>query len=81
MKLLPNGCGLTGANGSGVVVPPEEVEEELSSSPEEGASAASQPPMVPKTFAAAFTKAAVLVPTRFVRGCTAVLAGATHKEE
>jgi len=81
MKLLPNGCGLTGANGSGIVVPPEE-EEELASSPEEGASAASQPPMVPKTFAAAFTKAAVLVPTRFVRGCTAaLLAGAIPEEE
>jgi len=81
MKLLPNGCGLTGANGSGVVVPPEEVEEELSSSPEEGASAASQPPTVPKTFAAAFTTAAVPVPTRFVRGCTAALAGAIPEEE
>jgi hypothetical protein len=84
MKLLPNGSGLTGANGSGVVVPPEE-EEELSSSPEEGASAASQPPTVPKTFAAAFATAAALVPTKFVRpcvrGCTAVLAGATHEEE
>ena len=79
MKLLPNGCGLTGANGSGVVVPPEE-EEELSPSPEEGASA-SQPPMVPKTFAAAFTTAAVPVPTRFVRGCTAALAGAIPEEE
>jgi hypothetical protein len=80
MKLLPNGSGATGANGSGVVVPSEE-EEELASSPEEGASAASQPPTVPKTFAAAFATAAVLVPTKFVRGCTAVLAGATHKEE
>ena len=84
MKLLPNGCGLTGANGSGIVVPPEE-EEEPSSSPEEGASAASQPPTVPKTFAAAFTTAAVLVPTKFVRpcvrGCTEVLAGAIPKEE
>jgi hypothetical protein len=80
MKLLPNGCGLTGANGSGVVVPSEEEEEELSSPPEEGASV-SQLPTVPKMFAAAFTTAAVLVPTKFVRGCTAVLAGATHKEE
>ena len=80
MKLLPNGCGLTGANGSGVVVPPEE-EEELSSSPEAGASAASQPPTVPKTFAAAFTMTAVLVPTKFVRGCTAALAGAIPEEE
>ena len=83
MKLLPNGSGLTGANGSGVVVPPEE-EEELSSSPEEGASAASQPPTVPKTFAAAFTTAAVLVPTKFVRGRvrgrTAALAGAIPEE-
>jgi hypothetical protein len=32
-------------------------------------------------FVAAFTTAAVLVPTKFVRGCTAALAGATHKEE
>jgi hypothetical protein len=84
MKLLPNGCcGLTGANGSGVAVPPEE-EEELASSLE-GASAASQPPTVPKMFAAAFTTAAALVLTKFVSpcvwGCTAVLAGATHKEE
>jgi hypothetical protein len=81
MKLLPNGSGLTGANGSGVVVPPEEEEEELSSSPEEGASAASQPPTVPKMFAAAFTMTAVLVPTKFVRGCTAALAGAIPEEE
>ena len=81
MKLLPNGCGLTGANGSGVVVPPEEEEEEeLSSSPEAGASAASQPPTVPKMFAAAFTTVAVLVPTRFVRGRTAALAGAIPEE-
>ena len=80
MKLLPNGCGLTGASGSGVVVPSEE-EEELASSPEEGASAASHPPTVPKTFAAAFTTAAVLVPTRFVRGRTAVPAGAISEEE
>jgi hypothetical protein len=80
MKLLPNGCGLTGANGSGIVVSPEE-EEELSSSPEEGASAASQPPTVPKMFAAAFTMTAVLVPTKFVRGCTAALAGAIPEEE
>jgi hypothetical protein len=79
MKLLPKGSGLTGANGSGVVVPPEE-EEELSSSPEEGASAASQPPTVPKTFATAFTTAAVLVPTKFVRGRTAALAGAIPEE-
>ena len=78
MKLLPNGCGLTGSNGSGVVVPPEE-EEEPSSSPE-GASV-SQPPTVPKTFAAAFTTAAVLVPTKFVRGCTAVMAGMIPEEE
>ena len=83
MKLLPNGCGLTGANGSGIVVLPEEEEEEeeLSSSPEEGASAASQPPTVPKMFAAAFTMTAVLVPTKFVRGCTAALAGAIPEEE
>ena len=83
MKLLPNGCGLTGANGSGAVVPSEE-EEELSSSPE-GASAVSQPPTVPKTFAAAFTTAAVLVPTKFVRGCvrgrTVALAGVMPEEE
>ena len=79
MKLLPNGCGLTGSNGSGIVVPPEE-EEELSSPPEEGASA-SQPPTVPKTFAAAFTTAAVLVPTKFVRGCTAALVGMIPEEE
>ena len=77
MKLLSNGCGLTGANGSGAVVPPEE---ELFSSPE-GASAASQPPTVPKMFAAAFTTAAVLVPTRFVRGRTAVPAGVIPEEE
>ena len=76
MKLLPNGCGLTGANGSGVVVPPEE-ETSLSS---EGASV-SQPPMVPKTFAAAFTTAAVLVPTKFVRGCTAALVGMIPEAE
>jgi hypothetical protein len=86
MKLLPNGCGLTGANGSGVVVSPEEEEEEeLSTPPEEGASAASQPPTVLKMFAAAFATAAALVSTRFVRpcvrGCTAVLAGAIPKEE
>ena len=81
MKLLPNGCGLTGANGSGHSMPSEE-EEELSSSPEAGASAAaSQPPTVPKTFAAAFTTAAVLVPTKFVRGHTAALAGAIPEEE
>ena len=84
MKLLPNGCGLTGANGSGAVVPSEE-EEELSSSLEEGASAASQPPTVPITFVAAFTTAAVLVPTRFVRGCvrgrTVALAGVMPEEE
>jgi hypothetical protein len=84
MKLLPNGSGFTGANGSGVVVPPEEEEEEeeeeLSSSPEAGASAASQPPTVPKMFAAAFTMTAVLVPTKFVRGCTAALAGAIPEE-
>jgi hypothetical protein len=87
MKLLPNGSGLTGANGSGVVAPPEE-EEERSSAPEEGASVASQPPTVPKTFAAAFTTAAVEVLglTRFVRvraharGCTAALAGAIPEE-
>jgi hypothetical protein len=78
MKLLPKGSGLTGANGSGVVAPPEE-EEELSSAPE-GASAASQPTTVPKAFAAAFTTAAVLVPTKFVRGCTAALAGAIPEE-
>ena len=84
MKLLPKGSGLTGANGSGVVAPPEEEEEELSSSPEEGASAASQPPTVPKTFAAPFTTAAVLVPTKFVRGRvrgrTAALADAIPEE-
>ena len=81
MKLLPNGCGLNGGNGSGVVVPPEE-EEEPSLSPEEGASI-SQPPTVPKIkmFAAAFTTAAVLVPTKFVRGCTAALDGAIPEEE
>jgi hypothetical protein len=79
MKLLPKGSGLTGANGSGVVAPPEE-EEELSSSPEEGASGASHPPTAPKTFAAAFTTAAVLVPTKFVRGRTAALAGAIPEE-
>jgi hypothetical protein len=82
MKLLPNGSGATGANGSGTVVPPEE---ELASSPEEGASAASQPPTVPKTFAAAFTTAAVLVPTKFVRGCvrgrTVALDGVMPEEE
>jgi hypothetical protein len=78
MKLLLNGSGVTGANGSGIVVPPEE--EELSSSLE-GASAASQPPTVPKTFAAAFTTAAVLVPTKFVGGCTAALIGAIPEEE
>jgi hypothetical protein len=85
MKLLPNGCGLTGANGSGAVVPSEEEEELSSSSLEEGASAASQPPTVPRTFAAAFTTAAVLVPTRFVRGCvrgrTVALAGVMPEEE
>ena len=85
MKLLPNGCGLTGANGSGVVVPPEEEEEEELASSLEGTSAASQPPTVPKMFVAAFATAAALVPTKFVSpcvwGCTAVLAGATHKEE
>ena len=82
MKLLPNGCGLTGANGSGVVVPSEEEEEEeeeLSSSPE-GLSV-SEPPTVPKTFAAAFTTAAVLVPTRFVRGSTVAPAGAIPEED
>jgi hypothetical protein len=78
MKPLLNGSGLTGANGSGIVVSPEE--EELSSSPEE-ASAASQPPTVPKTFAAAFTTAAALVSTKFVRGCTAALVGAIPEEE
>jgi hypothetical protein len=76
MKLLPNGCGLTGANGSGVVVSPEE--EELSSSPE-GLSV-SQPPTVPKTFAPAFATAAVLVPTKFVRGRTAVTTGMSPEE-
>ena len=88
MKLLPSGCccGLTGASGCGVVVPSEaEEEEELSSSPEEGASAASHPPTVPKTFAAAFTTAAVLVPTKFVRGCvrgrTVALDGVMPEEE
>jgi hypothetical protein len=76
MKLLPNGSGATGANGSGAVVPPEE---ELSSSPE-GLSV-SHPPTVPKTFAVAFTTAAVLVPTKFVRGRTAALAGAIPEAE
>jgi hypothetical protein len=57
-------------------VPPEE---KLSSSPE-GLSV-SHPPTVPKTFAVAFTTAAVLVPTKFVRGRTAALAGAIPEAE
>ena len=87
MELPPKGCGLTGAKGSGVVVTPEEedADDEELSAPPEGTTSASKPLTAPKTFAAVFTTAAVLVPTKFVRGrvrgCTAVPASAIPEEE